>query len=63
MSAEFTHCEKCGAWETKEYNSIQGECRRRAPIVVDSEWKGIWPIVKNIDGCCESIEQRTTDEF
>lgn len=63
MSATFCNCERCGAWETKDVDSTEGECRRRSPLVLDSAWKGVWPIVKNTDGCCDAVPQRTGDDF
>ena len=63
MSATFVNCERCGAWETKTADDVRGECRRHAPAVVDNEWRGVWPITSNTEGCCDAVPQRAVDEF
>ena len=63
MSAVFVSCERCGAWEIAAVDDTRGECRRRAPAVVDNEWRAIWPITANTEGCCDAVPQRTDGSF
>jgi len=63
MSAIFMNCDKCGVWETKDADATRGECRRHAPVVLDNEWKGVWPFTSNTEGCCDAVPQRVEDIF